>query len=323
MLFIKHYSPTVVRLLPALSADYKTFISPFLLPTNAPHAPNILLTSRLTAVSEHPWQEIFGPKQGCCRFLFVHLSSRCSVCFACFQRLTKQVSLFDKPPNSPLLYRFFYVFSIQVIEELGGKNVLSISETMLFLYRLPRKFLIISSILCTLIIAFLVWKTTRPKYVCTNGMGPVVVDSWLDRGYKVIGRYKLLNPRPLPLTESDWLFIHKQLPAWVRNHYPNYRHTPTISQLPIDSLKSNTSYQFTLLQDGKLLEEDVYLLSLPSPNVDQPLKIYIPKASVADEKQLTKDGRLVSKPVLVYPFLTEAWERNINETKPYCIGDMW
>lgn len=95
-------------------------------------------------------------------------------------------------------------------------------------------------------------------------MGPVVVDSWLDRGYKIIGRYKLLNPRHLPLTESDWLFIHKQLPAWVRKHYPKYQHTPTISQLPIDSLKSNTSYQFTLLHDGKLLEEDVYLLSLPS-----------------------------------------------------------
>ena len=194
---------------------------------------------------------------------------------------------------------------------------------MLFLYRLPRKFLIISSIVCTLLIALLVWKTTRPKYVCTNGMGPVVIDSWLDRGYKIIGRYKLLNPQPLPLTESDWLFIHKHLPAWVRNHYPNYRHTPTISQLSIDSLKSNTSYQFTLLHDGKLLEEDVYLLSLPSPNVDKPLKIYIPKASVADEKQLTKDGRLVSKPVIVYPFLTEAWERNINETKPYGIGDLW
>ena len=276
MLFIKHYSPTVLRLPPALSVDYKTFISLLLLPTNVPHAPNILLASILTAVSDHPWQEIFGPKQGCCRFLFVHLSSRCSVCFACFQRLTKQVSLFDKPPRSPLLYRFFYVFSIQVSEELGGKNVLSISETMLFLYRLPRKFLFISSIVCTLIIAFLVWKTTRTKYVCTNGMGPVVVDSWLDRGYKIIGKYKLLNPQPLPLTESDWLFIHKQLPAWVRKYYPNYRDTTTISQLPIDSLKSNTSYQFTLLHDGKLLEEDVYLLSLPSPNVDQPLKISLP-----------------------------------------------
>lgn len=154
-------------------------------------------------------------------------------------------------------------------------------------------------------------------------MGPVVVDSWLDRDYKIIGRYKLLNPQPLPLTESDWLFIHKQLPAWVRNHYPKYRHTPTISQLSIDSLKSNTSYQFTLLHDGKLLEEDVYLLSLTSPNVDQPLKIYIPKASVADEKQLMKDGRLLSKPIIVYPFLTEAWERNINETKSYGIGDLW
>ena len=36
MLFIKLYSPTVVRLLPALSADYKTFISPFLLLNNTP-----------------------------------------------------------------------------------------------------------------------------------------------------------------------------------------------------------------------------------------------------------------------------------------------
>ena len=167
---------------------------------------------------------------------------------------------------------------------------------MLFLYRVPRKFLIISSIICTLLITFLVWKTTRPKYVCTNSMGPVVVDSWLDRGYKIIGKYKLLNPQPLPLTKSDWLFIHKQLPIWVRKHYPNYRHMPTISQLSIDSLKSNTSYQFTLLHDGKLLEEDVYLLSLPSSNVDKPLKIYIPKASVADEKQLTRTADWSASP---------------------------
>ena len=54
MLFIKPYIPTFSRLLNALSADYKTFISPFLLPTNAPHAPYILLTSILTAVSDHP-----------------------------------------------------------------------------------------------------------------------------------------------------------------------------------------------------------------------------------------------------------------------------
>ena len=54
MLFIKLYTPTVVRLLSALSADYQTFVLLFLLLYNAPHAPNILLTSRLTAVSEHP-----------------------------------------------------------------------------------------------------------------------------------------------------------------------------------------------------------------------------------------------------------------------------
>ena len=92
--------------------------------TIPPHAPYLLLTSRLTAVSDHTWQEIFGPKKGCCRFLFVHLSSRCLVYLACLQRLTKQVSLFDKPPNSPLYSRSFYVFSIQVIEELGGKKSL-------------------------------------------------------------------------------------------------------------------------------------------------------------------------------------------------------
>ncbi|WP_455261491.1 hypothetical protein [Prevotella jejuni] len=54
MLFIKPYIPTFSRLMNALSADYKTFISPFLLLNNTPHAPYILLTSRLTAVSDHP-----------------------------------------------------------------------------------------------------------------------------------------------------------------------------------------------------------------------------------------------------------------------------
>ena len=66
----------------------------------------------------------------------------------------------------------------------------------------------------------------------------------------------------------------------------------------------------------------------PTETLSQPISQSVTanlswKASVADEKQLTKDGRLVSKPVLVYPFLTEAWERNINETKPYYIDDMW
>ena len=36
MLFIKPYTPTFLRLLNALSADYKTFISPFLLLNNTP-----------------------------------------------------------------------------------------------------------------------------------------------------------------------------------------------------------------------------------------------------------------------------------------------
>lgn len=301
MLFIKPYIPTFSRLMNALSADYKTFISPFLLLNNTPSRSEHLINKQTDGrLRPHMTGNIRSKERLLSIFIRTFVKSMLSLS-RLFPTLNKAGFTIRQATEHPLYSRSFYVFSIQVIEELGGKKVLSISETMLFIYRLPRKFLIISSIVCTLIIAFLVWKTTRPKYVCTNSMGPVVVDSWLDRGYKIIGKYKLLNPRPHPLTESDWLFIHKQLPAWMRKHYPNYRHTPTISQLSIDSLKSNTSYQFTLLHDGKLLEEDVYLLSLPSSNVDQPLKIYIPKASVADEKQLTKDGRLVSKPVLVYP----------------------
>ena len=93
--------------------------------------------------------------------------------------------------------------------------------------------------------------------------------------------------------------------------------------MSIDFLKSYTEYQFTLLHDGEKLEEDVYLLSLGASNKANQLKIYIPKASVYDKEQLERDGKLVSKNILVYPFLTEEWESNINEAKPYGAEDSW
>ena len=79
----------------------------------------------------------------------------------------------------------------------------------------------------------------------------------------------------------------------------------------------------TLDIEGEILEEDVYLLSLGAPYETDQLKIYIPKASVYDKEQLDKDGKLVSKNILVYPFLTENWESNINEAKPYEAEDFW
>ena len=50
----------------------------------------------------------------------------------------------------------------------------------------------------------------RPKYLCTNGMGPIRVESWLEKGYRIIGKYKLRNPHPRLLTKTDWKFIFSQ-----------------------------------------------------------------------------------------------------------------
>ena len=154
-------------------------------------------------------------------------------------------------------------------------------------------------------------------------MGPIRVESWLEKGYRIIGKYKLRNPHPRLLTKTDWKFIQQHLPEWIHKYYPKYKETDKVSKLSIDFFKSHTEYQFTLLHDGEKLEEDVYLLSLGASNKANQLKIYIPKASVYDKEQLERDGKLVSKNILVYPFLTEEWESNINEAKPYGAEDSW
>lgn len=194
---------------------------------------------------------------------------------------------------------------------------------MNYLYKLPRKVYLFFFICCAFLITILTWNLMKPKYLCTNGMGPIRVEGWLEKGYKIIGKYKLRNPRPRLLTEKDWQFIQQHLPGWIHKNYPKYKESDKISKLSIDFLKSHTVYQFTLLHDGEILEEDVYLLSLGAPYETDQLKIYIPKASVYDKEQLDKDGKLVSKNILVYPFLTENWESNINEAKPYEAEDFW
>ena len=194
---------------------------------------------------------------------------------------------------------------------------------MNYLHKLSRKAYLLLIVCCVSLIIILTWNLMKPKYLCTNGMGPIRVESWLEKGYRIIGKYKLRNPHPRLLTKTDWKFIVQHLPEWIHKHYPKYKETDKISKLSIDFLKSHTEYQFTLLHDGEKLEEDVYLLSLGASNKANQLKIYIPKASVYDKEQLERDGKLVSKNILVYPFLTEEWESNINEAKPYGAEDSW
>lgn len=146
--------------------------------------------------------------------------------------------------------------------------------------------------------------------------GPVEVDDLLAKGYKVIGRYKLYNPHPRPITSADTRFIAGKLSGWLSSSYPQKTFTLALQNLTTEGIMDNMKYVFTILHYKRILEGDFYCLKLQADDKES-VNIYISKALCDDEDYNDTEE------CVVYPFFTEAWHENIMDANPYKAGDLW
>lgn len=146
--------------------------------------------------------------------------------------------------------------------------------------------------------------------------GPVEVDDLLAKGYKIIGRYKLYNPHPRPITSADARFIAGKLSGWLSSSYPQKTFTLALQNLTTEGIMDNMKYVFTILHYKRILEGDFYCLKLQADDKES-VNIYISKA-LCDEENYDDTEECV-----VYPFFTEAWHKNIMDANPYKAGDLW
>lgn len=147
-------------------------------------------------------------------------------------------------------------------------------------------------------------------------MGPIEVDNLLAKGYKIIGRYKLYNPHPRPITSADDQFIVGKLSEWLKSAYPQKTFRLALQNLTTGSISNNMKYAFTMLYYKRILEGDFYCLKLQTDDKEV-VNIYIAKALSDNENyDDTEEG-------VVYPFFTEAWHKNIMDPNSYKPGDLW
>jgi hypothetical protein len=156
----------------------------------------------------------------------------------------------------------------------------------------------------------------KDHYIVSAGMGPMLVNQKIKKGYKVIGRCKLRNPHPRPITFEDAQMIKEKLPQWLKEHYPQCVLGEDFRRMPWYELVNKLKYKFTLLYDGEMIEGDIYLLQLSDGN--EKVSVYIGKALVGEEDDIMK-----TKTILVYPFFDEKWHSNIDFDEPYKPGDLW
>ena len=152
-------------------------------------------------------------------------------------------------------------------------------------------------------------------YILTQ-RGPVEVDDLLAKGYKVIGRYKLYNPHPRPITSADARFITGKLSGWLNSSYPQKRFRFALQNLTAESISNHMKYAFTMLSYKRILEGDFYCLKLQAEDKST-VSIYIAKG-VGEQWVKAYRERCV-----VYPFFTEAWHENIMDSNPYKPGELW
>lgn len=98
-------------------------------------------------------------------------------------------------------------------------------------------------------------------YILTR-IGLAEVDDLLEKGYKIIGRYKLYNPRSRLITSVDAQFIAKILSHWLKSSYPQKIFGLYSQTLTADFVLRDIKYVFTLLYSMRILERDFYCLKL-------------------------------------------------------------
>lgn len=152
-------------------------------------------------------------------------------------------------------------------------------------------------------------------YILTQ-RGPVEVDNLLAKGYTIIGRYKLYNPHPRPITSADARFIAGKLSEWLKSAHPQKTFSLALQNISTDRIRTHMKYAFTLLSYKRILEGDFYCLKLQADDKEV-VHIYIANALSDDENY---DDTLEG---IVYPFFTEAWHQNIKNTVPYKPGELW
>lgn len=152
-------------------------------------------------------------------------------------------------------------------------------------------------------------------YILTQ-TGPIEVDDLLEKGYKIIGRYKLYNPHPRLITYTDAQFIVKKINDWIKLSYPQKAFESYLQMLTVGFVLRNIKYVFTLLYSGRILEGDFYCLKLQADDKEI-VNIYIAKALVDNE---TYDD---TEECVVYPFYTETWHKTVMNPNPYKAGELW
>lgn len=103
------------------------------------------------------------------------------------------------------------------------------------------------------------------------------MDDLLAKGYKIIGRYKLYNPSPRPITCADARFIEEKLGGWLKSSYPQKTFRLALQELTTDSIRHHMKHAFTMLYYKRILEGDFYCLKLEADNKEV-VRIYIAKA---------------------------------------------
>lgn len=156
---------------------------------------------------------------------------------------------------------------------------------------------------------------TKKYYIVTSGMGPITINRKIEEGYKIIGRFKLMNPQPRLISMDDVVFIKSKLPEWLKEH--NSCGLTEIDSIEYESnLMSRLNYVFTLCYLEQYLEIDFYLLQIPNGN--GLFNVYVGKGSF-----INSDSNFKIEEELLYPFFDEEWHQNYDDPTLYEPGDLW
>ncbi len=151
----------------------------------------------------------------------------------------------------------------------------------------------------------------KGHYVATQSSIPKRVDERLQDGWKIVSRYKLINPNPRILTAADLSYIKEHLEEWLQKDYPELSFTSTLQYVSESYLKENLKYEFSLLSYRRILEGDFYAIQLRATN-KQEVCVYIAKA-LSD----TEDYSDVET-TIIYPYFREvfgeSWFKELNKS---------